>query len=131
MNSVIHFGMPASDQKRVADFYATVFGWKMKQYGSEMGNYLLAWTAKTDKDGMIKKLGAINGGFFPKSDRDNSIKLTIAVDDIEEAMKKVVAAGGMIVDGANHGVPENMPGLGKFIDIVDTEGNVVNLMQPE
>ena len=28
MNSVVHFEMPAEDQKRMADFYTKVFGWK-------------------------------------------------------------------------------------------------------
>jgi hypothetical protein len=131
MDSVVHFGMPAEDRNRVSDFYSKVFGWTMKQYGPDMGNYLLAHTAETDEQGMLKKPGAINGGFFEKSDRDKVTKLTIAVDDIEAAMKKVVEAGGMIIGGTKPGEPEDMKGLGKFIDFRDTEGNIVNLMQPE
>ncbi len=131
MDSVVHFNMPVEDRKRVSDFYSKVFGWTMKQYGPEMGNYILAWTAETDEQGMIKKPGAINGGFFEKSERDKVTKLTIAVDDIEAAMKKVVEAGGTIIGGTKPGQVEVSPGLGKFIDIRDSEGNIVNLMQPE
>jgi uncharacterized protein len=131
MDSVVHFNMPAQDRKRVVDFYSKVFGWQMKQYGPEMGNYILAHTTEIYQNGMVKKPGNINGGFFEKSERDNVTKLTIAVDDIEAAMKKVVAAGGMIIGGTKPGQIEVTPGLGKFIDIRDSEGNIVNLMQPE
>ncbi|HTX87110.1 MAG TPA: VOC family protein [Candidatus Nanoarchaeia archaeon] len=131
MDSVVHFNMPATDRKRVVDFYSKVFGWTMKQYGPEMGNYILAHTTETDENGIVKNPGNINGGFFEKSERDNVTKLTIAVDDIEAAMKKVVAEGGTIIGGTKPGQVEVTPGLGKFIDIRDTEGNIVNLMEPE
>ena len=130
MNPVAHFNMPAEDNKRVSDFYAAAFGWQLKQMGPEMGNYVLAITTETDAQGMIQKPGTINGGFFKKTPEASAPKLTITVDDIEEAMKKVVAAGGTIIGGTKPGVVEDMPGLGKFIDIRDTEGNVVSLMQP-
>jgi predicted enzyme related to lactoylglutathione lyase len=130
MNPVIHFGMPAEDRKRMTDFYATVFGWQTKQFGPEMGNYVLATTTESDEGGMPKKPGAINGGFFTKSEMDAYPKITIQVDDIQAAMKKVEAAGGTVLGGRLPGVPEDMPGLGIFVNIRDTEGNQVSLMQP-
>jgi predicted enzyme related to lactoylglutathione lyase len=130
MNPVIHFGMPVEDRKRVADFYATVFGWQTKQFGPEMGNYVLATTTESDERGMPKKPGTINGGFFTKTKQDEYPKITIQVEDIQEAMKKVVAAGGEVLGGRTPGVPEDMPGLGLFVNIRDTEGNLVALMQP-
>ena len=130
MNPVIHFGMPAEDRKRVADFYTNAFGWQMKEFGPEMGNYVLATTTESDERNMSKKPGEINGGFFTKNGDDIYPKVTIQVDDIEEAMKKVVAAGGTVIGARLPGVPEDMPGLGKFINIRDTEGNLVALMQP-
>jgi len=30
MDPVVHFEMPAEDRKRMADFYANVFGWKQQ-----------------------------------------------------------------------------------------------------
>ncbi|HVP36573.1 MAG TPA: hypothetical protein VMT04_06205 [Terriglobales bacterium] len=67
MNPVIHFEMPAEDRKRMAEFYTKVFGWKTQLLGEDMGNYVLATTTESDEKGP-KKPGAINGGFFPKSD---------------------------------------------------------------
>ena len=125
MNPVVHFGMPAEDGKRVSEFYTKVFGWKMKQYGPDFGNYILVHTAETDENGMIKRSGAINGGFFTKT-KDASIPmLTIAVDDIKESMKMVESAGGKII-----GKIEDMKGIGMFVNIIDSEGNKMSMMQP-
>jgi predicted enzyme related to lactoylglutathione lyase len=67
MNPVVHFEMPAEDKKRMADFYTKVFGWKIQQLGEDMGSYVLATTTDSDEKGP-KKPGAINGGFFQKTD---------------------------------------------------------------
>jgi predicted enzyme related to lactoylglutathione lyase len=131
MDPVIHFQMPAEDRKRVADFYAKVFGWQTKQLGPEMGNYILATTTESDEKGMSKKPGAINGGFFTKTKPDQYPGVVIQVEDIKEAMKKVEAAGGTVLGGRTSSTaPDEMPGLGLFISIRDTEGNLLTLMQP-
>ena len=125
MNPVVHFGMPAEDRKRMSDFYAKVFGWQTKQFGSEMGNYVFATTTESDERNTPKKPGAINGGFFTKTAEDTLPKVTIQVEDIQEAMRKIEAAGGKIL-----GAVQDMPGLAKFVNFQDTEGNRVALMQP-
>ena len=94
MNSVVHFEMPAEDRKRMADFYTKVFGWKTQQLGEDMGNYVLATTTDSDEKGP-KKPGAINGGFFQKTDDKPAQypSVVIQVDDIKEHIKKVEKAG--------------------------------------
>lgn len=127
MNPVIHFEMPAEDRKRMASFYSKVFGWKTKEMGEDMGNYVLATTTETDeKTQMIKKPGAINGGFFEKTS-DNPMQhpsVVISVDDIEEHMKMVEKAGGEVL-----GEPIEIPGVGKYVVFVDSEGNKLSMMQ--
>jgi predicted enzyme related to lactoylglutathione lyase len=89
MNPIVHFEMPAEDRKRMADFYTKVFGWKTEQLGEDMGNYVLSTTTESDEKGP-KKPGAINGGFFQKTD-DKSAQypsVVIQVDDIEEHIEK-------------------------------------------
>ena len=61
MNPVVHFEMPAEDRKRIADFYARVFGWRMQMLGPEMGNYVVVTTTEPDEKGRPKKPGAITG----------------------------------------------------------------------
>src|SRR6266481_7070711 len=106
MNPVVHFEMPAKDQKRMSDFYTEAFGWQTKQMGAEMGNYVTVSTTESDeKTGRPKTPGAINGGFYKKTQDDQYPTLVIAVEDIHEAMQKVEEAGGTIIGG--------MAGLGK------------------
>lgn len=131
MNPVVHFEMPAEDRKRMAGFYTKVFGWQTQQLGPEMGSYVLATTTETDENGMVKKPGAINGGFFQKSKPDQSSRITIAVDDIKEAMRKVEKAGGKVLGGMQKpGEPDEIPGVGLYATFIDTEGNHVSMLQP-
>ena len=127
MNPVVHFEMPAEDRKRMADFYAKVFGWKTQQLGEDMGNYVLATTTDSDEKGP-KKPGAINGGFFQKTDDKPSQypSVVIAVEDIKEHMKKVEKAGGKVL-----GEPWDIPGVGLYVSFFDTEGNRVSMLQPQ
>ncbi|OGK24771.1 hypothetical protein A2954_00890 [Candidatus Roizmanbacteria bacterium RIFCSPLOWO2_01_FULL_37_12] len=124
MNPVIHFEMPYVNQKRLSKFYGKVFGWGMK-YLPKMGSYVLATTSPTDKKGMHKKNGAINGGFFPKGDYGSVPHLVISVDNLEKHMEIVKKGGGKIL-----GKPMDIPGVGKFVMIQDTESNRVGMLEP-
>ena len=127
MDPVVHFEMPAEDRERMRKFYERAFGWHTKQLGPEMGNYVLATTTETDENEMIKTPGRINGGFYQKSDDPMSRypSIVIAVDDIKGSMKKVEEAGGKI-----HGELQEIPGVGTFVSVIDTEGNRISMLQP-
>lgn len=124
MNPVVHFEMPYKNAKRVAKFYKSTFGWGM-QYLPKMGKYVLATTSPTDKKGMHKKKGAINGGFYPKSKTYGDTHFVIAVDNLEKHMEVVKKAGGKI-----QGKPMDISGIGMFVMIRDSEGNRVGMLQP-
>ncbi len=111
----------------MADFYTNVFGWKTQLLGPETGNYVLAATTETDKEGMVKTPGAINGGFFPKmADKTANFPLVvISVDDLDAHMKLVAKAGGKVL-----GKPVDIPGVGRYVAFRDTEGNRVCMLQP-
>ena len=127
MNPVIHFEMPAEDRKRMSDFYTRVFGWKTQHLGKEMGNYVLATTTESDEKGRPKKPGAINGGFFQKTDDKPAQypSVVIAVEDIYIHSKNVEKAGGKVF-----GEPWNISGVGLYVSFLDTEGNRVGMIQP-
>ncbi|HYA15355.1 MAG TPA: VOC family protein [Syntrophales bacterium] len=127
MFPVVHFEMPAEDRKRMAEFYTRVFGWKTEMLGPEMGDYVLARTTESGKDGRPKNPGAINGGFFSKSDDKPAQypSVVIAVEDIKEHMKEVEKAGGKVL-----GEPMEIPGVGQYVSFMDTEGNRVSMLQP-
>ena len=127
MNPVVHFEMPAENRQRMAEFYSKTFGWKTQMLGKDMGNYVIATTTESDEKGP-KKPGAINGGFFTKSDDMPAQypSVVVAVDDINDSMKKVMRAGGKVL-----GDPMEIPGVGQYVSFFDTEGNRVSMLQPD
>lgn len=127
MSPVVHFEMPAEDLKRMSEFYSSVFGWKAQMLGEDMGNYVTVSTNETDENGRPKMPGTINGGFFPKKDDYPAQypSIVIAVDDINDSMKNVTKAKGTVL-----GEPMDIPGVGKYVSFLDTEGNRVSLLQP-
>lgn len=125
MNPVVHFEMPYDDNKRVAKFYQDAFGWDMQLF-PDMGSYVLATTTPTDQPGgQPTTSGAINGGFFPKGDYGTTPHLVISVDDIEKHIEIVKQAGGKIL-----GEVKDIPGVGKFVMIEDSEQNQIGMLQP-
>jgi uncharacterized protein len=127
MSPVVHFEMPYEQRERMARFYREAFGWQTRMLGAEMGNYVLATT--TEMAGRTpKQPGAINGGFFERrSDMPGQHpSVVIAVDDIAVAMKQVREAGGEVL-----GEPMAIPGVGRYVAFVDTEGNRVSMLQPD
>lgn len=136
-NPVVHFEMGYFDRDRMKKFYETAFGWGMHQYGEEMGNYVVAQTADTDENGMVKTPGTINGGFYQKTESplSHAPSVVISVPDIKAAMKSVEAGGGKILGaidekGQQSMEPQMIPGVGLWLSFQDTEGNRVSMMQP-
>ena len=135
-NPVVHFEMGYQDQTRMVKFYETVFGWDTKQMGPDMGNYVVAHTTATDDSGMVLTPGAINGGFYQKTDNplSQAPSIVVSVDDIHEAMEAVVAAGGKILGGMDQSgkhtdEPQMIPGVGLWISAMDTENNRFSILQ--
>jgi predicted enzyme related to lactoylglutathione lyase len=125
MDAVVHFEMPADDRERMSKFYQRAFGWQTQLLGPEMGEYVTVATTESDENGP-KKPGAINGGFYPRK-KDWPAQypsIVIAVDDIQASMKKVRDAGGNVL-----GDPMEIPGVGKYVSFMDTEGNRVSILQ--
>jgi uncharacterized protein len=48
------------------------------------------------------------------------------VDDIESAMQRVGKEGGKVL-----GEPMQIPGVGRYVSFLDTEGNRVSMLQPD
>lgn len=135
MNPVVHFEMPAEDQKRMSEFYNKAFGWQTKQLGEEMGSYVVVTTSESDPNdlsGRPKAPGTINGGFFKRTKPEQYPSIVIAVKDINEAMKKVAEAGGKVIGGMQKpGEPDDIPGVGLYASFLDSEGNRLSMLQPK
>ena len=127
MNPVVHFEMPYDNRERMAKFYNSAFGWRTELLGEDMDKYVVATTTATGDDHRPREPGAINGGFYKKkADWPAQYpSVVIAVDDIDDAARKVKHAGGNVL-----GEPVEIPGIGRYVSITDTEGNRVALLKP-
>lgn len=125
MDRVVHFEIPAENLERAKKFYSENFGWKMNQFGSEMGNYVLVHTGPTDEQGMPQDRAFINGGLMPRDPSASSPVLVIAVADADQTVEKVKQSGGRLV-----GEILDIPNVGRYARVQDTEGNVIGVITP-
>jgi len=103
--------IPAIDIQRSADFYANVFGWRIKR--REDGS-----TAFEDTTGEVSGTWVV--GRPPSA--EPGLLIFIIVEDVSKALETVAAQGGTIVGW----VSENTPEIGRFHD---PAGNVIGLFQ--
>jgi predicted enzyme related to lactoylglutathione lyase len=126
MNKVVHFEITTDDKERAKKFYSDIFDWQIRddKMPGDM-TYTSAITAPIHEETYApKEPGAINGALI---ERDSSLKspvITIEVDDIEEYLEKIEAAGGTAV-----GEKGEVPGMGFYAYFKDTEGNILGLWQ--
>jgi predicted enzyme related to lactoylglutathione lyase len=114
-NPVVHFEVVGKDGKKLQDFYSRVFGWKID--ANNPMNYGLV-----DNGGQ-----GINGG-VGAGDPNGPGHATfyIEVNDTDEFLKKVEAAGGKTVMAT-----ETVPDMVTFAMFSDPEGNLVGLVKAE
>jgi hypothetical protein len=108
---VVHWEFWSKDPKRVSDFYAKVFDWKIEEVPQM--NYRMVTTGGD---------GGINGGIFKpekESDWPGTMAFYIDVDDLAAYRKKIVQAGGKILIEE-----QQVPGMGAFCLFADPEGRV-------
>lgn len=113
----MNFHLPADDTQRAAAFYREVFGWEFVPYPNSPVAYL------------VNEPGAgVPGPGLPAAitQRQEMIKAptpTIEVENIDQALIAVVMNGGQ------QARVQDIPGLGRFAYAIDSEGNVIALLQ--
>jgi predicted enzyme related to lactoylglutathione lyase len=112
-NPVVHFEITGKDGKKLQDFYAKTFGWNVN--ADNPMNYGIVDAADTG-DGIGGGISAGDGG-------RTQVTFYIAVDNPQSYLDKVESKGGKTV------VPlTEIPGMVKFAQFADPEGNVVGII---
>lgn len=124
MDKVVHFEIPADDVARAKEFYASTFGWDLQDYEMGGGTYTIVQTVPVDERQMPKEPGAINGGLMRRSPDTPHPVITIQVDAIDEALKKIEGGGGNVVTPRTE-----VPNMGWFAYFKDPEGNTMGLWE--
>lgn len=121
LNKVVHFEIPADDLARATNFYKSVFGWDTDKFGDDM---YMAKTVKTDENSLPQEKGAINGDISKKKNNFMYPTIVLSVQNIDEKVKQVKAAGGKLVEEKRQ-----VADMGLYARVADTEGNVIGLWQ--
>jgi predicted enzyme related to lactoylglutathione lyase len=127
MDKVQHFEIPADDMQRAKEFYSTSFGWETKDWPLADGSvYTGVYTGPVDEQNMWKEPGFINGGMFTRSDKlpVAGPVITAVVQDVAATLEKVKVAGGTVLTDI-----QEVPNMGRYAYIKDTEGNVMGVWQ--
>jgi uncharacterized protein len=119
-----HFEIPADNTERARKFYSATFGWKMNPM-AEM-DYTMVSTGPVDEQGTPKVPGHIGGGIGKREGPLAHPVVTIMVDEITDAEKKIEKNGGKIIQKKRAIGDGSMGWTGYF---KDSEGNVVGLYQ--
>jgi predicted enzyme related to lactoylglutathione lyase len=125
MDKVVHFEIPVDDRARAKEFYSSIFDWDLND--SDMGGGIVYTTVKTvdvDEQMNPKEPGVINGGIMNRTPDTPAPVITIQVDSIDEALKKVEAGGGATVQPRTE-----IPNMGAFAYFKDSEGNTLGLWE--
>ena len=119
---VVHFEVPYDDAERARSFYADVFGWNIQPM-PEM-QYTIVSTGPATDQGMPAEPGYIGGGLAERREPLDRPIITIAVDDVNDALERIRANGGSPI---GEPIPVGEMGIAAYFE--DSEGNRMGLWQ--
>ena len=120
----VHFEIHADDPQRAIAFYTDVFGWTVNQWADQP--YWLVSTGPKDEPG-------IDGAILPRlGDRPAAgapvvgMVNTMQVADLDVSLAKAFELGGVLALDKMV-----IPGVGTVAYVLDSEANVIGMLQPE
>ena len=121
-HTVVHFEIPADDVERLGKFYSELFGWKIIKMPGPV-EYWGIQTVPVDEQGMLLRNG-VNGGIMKRQNSDHKPINYIAVESVDEYVKKIEDLGGRVV-----GAKMEVPGVGWWALALDLDGNQFAIIQ--
>lgn len=123
---VTWFSIPANDIAAAGRFYTQAFGWKIEPLTREADgtfDFHVAVSSPSNNDYEPSRAGRVNGCIVKRETGISTPVVLIEVDDLDAAMKKVIAAGGTV---ASAKIPMRSLG-GEFVLVRDPDGNMLEL----
>lgn len=118
---VVHFEIPFDDGDRARSFYERAFGWQLMSV-PEM-DYTMAMVGPSGDQGPTEA-GFINGGMMQRDEPFTAPNLVIDVDNLEDALAAIDAAGGTTVQER-----QAVGDMGFTAYFRDSEGNLLGLWE--
>jgi predicted enzyme related to lactoylglutathione lyase len=110
---ICYLEIPAKTAESSADFYSSIFGWKIRRRG--------------DGELAFDDAGGVSGTWVKESDRttDERTRTYIMVDVIADTLKRIEAAGGRVLTPRT----DIGSGMGAFAVFADPVGNEFGLYE--
>jgi predicted enzyme related to lactoylglutathione lyase len=110
---ICYLEIPANTAEASADFYSSIFGWKVRRRG--------------DGELAFDDPAGVSGTWVKESDRtpDERTRTYIMVDVIADSLKRIEAAGGRVLTPRT----EIGAGMGAFAVFLDPVGNEFGLYE--
>jgi predicted enzyme related to lactoylglutathione lyase len=110
---ICYLEIPAKTAEASADFYSTIFSWKVRRRG--------------DGELAFDDTGGVSGTWVKESDRtpDERTRTYIMVDAIADTLKRIEAAGGRVLTPRT----DIGAGMGAFAVFADPVGNEFGLYE--
>ena len=122
-HTLVHFEIPAEEPERAIAFYKELLGWKFQKWEGSENPYWMVQTVPMDDTGMPVGRG-VNGGLMKRMHPQQPWANYFGVESVDEYAAKAVALGGEIA------LPKTpVPGMGWFLYLKDTEGNIFGLWE--
>jgi predicted enzyme related to lactoylglutathione lyase len=119
-NPVVHFEVVGKDGAKLQKYYADLFGWEIN--ADNPMNYGMV----DRKDNPAPDGATIGGGIGTGPEGyEGHVTFYVAVEDIEEALRKAESLGGTRVMG-----PEKIMDMVELGQFKDPEGHVVGVVKP-
>lgn len=111
-----HIEIPADDTARARRFYEGLFGWTFTE--TPFGDYLTYRTPAGET--------GVGGGMGKRGESaPMTIRNYVGVDSIDDSVKKAAELGGRVISDK-----DEIPGIGWWAVISDSEGNELGIFQP-
>ncbi|MBL8955212.1 MAG: hypothetical protein JNK82_30840, partial [Myxococcaceae bacterium] len=102
-NPVTWFSLPADDVGKATDFYRRAFGWQIEPLTREADpiyDYNVVVNSPGDAEYTPAQRGRVNGCIVKRGIGLTAPAVLVEVDDLDAAVKNVIAAGGTLVSPA-------------------------------
>lgn len=113
-NTIQHFEVPADDVDRARNFYSSLFGWNIEGLPNFEGEY---WSIQPPE-------GGIGGGMMKRQMPEQRITTYVTVASVDESTAKASELGAQVIVAKTE-----IPNMGAFSVILDTEGNPLGLWE--
>ena len=113
-NPVVHWEVSGKDQKKLQEFYAALFDWKIDVHEEMAGYGLVA--------GQEGGIGAGIAGNRPRASL--GVTFSVQVEDLQASLDKAESLGGKAVM-----TPTRIPRMGSIAMIQDLEENAIGLFK--